>query len=488
MNLSRLAARALYWAGASTACVALMQFVQLVALARLLTPADFGLAAMMSVVLGLAGAYGDMGLSNAVLTHHPLSRRMLSSLYWLGLLVGVLLATLVAVAAPLAAYAFGEPRLVSLIRWAALAFLIDPLGLQYQLLFQRNMDFRPLAMVEIPATIVGSLVAVLAAWRGEGVLSFVFGTLATSLTKALGYVLLGYRRWPLTFECAPREARELIGFGAFQVGERTVNFCARNLDKAVIGSLLGAPALGFYNTAYQLMQKPLQLVQPLVLRIATPLLVHVRDDQRRLENAYLLIVELSATLLFPILTLLIVLARPVVTIFLGPQWHAVPPLLQWLSLLGCFYAIGFPLGSLLIACKRADLSFYFNVWGLVPFLTAILIGSRFGLLGIAVALVIAQTLGMFTVGFWLRSRLVGMTVRRYFHALAGPALITLGAASVSALWVATTTTLGSWPHLISGTIAFLAVYIGGFIVFRMTFVRRVAVHFGMPKAQADTAK
>jgi O-antigen/teichoic acid export membrane protein len=489
MHLSRLASRALYWGAASAAAAAVLQLTQLAILARVLSPADFGLAAMMGVALGLASAYGDMGLSNAVLTHSPLSRRMLSSLYWIGLLTGALLAAIVALAAPLAAHFFSEPRLTSLVRWSALVFLINPLGLQFQLLFQKDLEFRPLAAIEIPASTLGVLATVLCAWRGLGVLSFVVGSLVGAAAKAAGYFTLGTRRWPLTLECAPSEAKELLGFGAFQVGERTVNFCARNLDKAVIGWLLGASALGFYNTAYQLMQRPLQLIQPLATKLATPLFVHVRSERERLVNAYVLIVELAAMTLFPVFALLVVLAGPVVAVILGPRWLAIAPVLQWLSLLGCFYAVGFPVGSLLIACKRADLSFWLNVWALIPFTAAILIGSRFGLLGIAIALVIAQAVGMFTVGFWLRSKLLAMSPSRYMGALVAPTLITTSAAAIVALWVATTPRLGDWPHLMWGTLLFVAIYAGCFLAFRRPFLRRVAEHFSLPGAglQAATA-
>jgi O-antigen/teichoic acid export membrane protein len=167
-------------------------------------------------------------------------------------------------------------------------------------------------------------------------------------------------------------------------------------------------------------------------------------------------------------------------VFLGPKWQVVAQLLPWLSVLGCFYAIGFPVGSLLMACKRADLSFWLNVWGLVPFLAAILVGSRFGLVGIAIALVIAQAAGMFTVGFWLRSRLIDMSARRYLRALAAPLAITLAAASAAALLVAATPGLGHKSHLLSATLLFSAVYVGCLLAFRMAFVRRVAEHFGLP--------
>lgn len=456
-----------------------LQLIQLSILARVLSPADFGLAAMMAVALGLANAYGDMGLSNAILTHSPITRRELSSLYWIGIAFGAMLCAIVVLCAPLASNFFGQPELTALIRWGSLGFLINPIGLQFQLLFQKELEFRPIAIVDSAANIVGTTSAVLCALHGIGVLSIVIGALASSGIRAFVFIAIGAKRWPLSLQCSPSEVKGLLGFGAFQVGERTVNFCARNLDKAFIGWLLGATALGFYNTAYQLMQKPLQLVQPLATRIATPLLVHVRDDGDRIVNAYLLIINLAATCLLPAFALMLILASPLVRLVLGEQWQPVAPVLQWLACLGCFYAIGFPIGSLLIACKRADLSFWLNVWGLIPFTAAILIGSRFGLNGIAIALVLAQAFGLFTVGFWLRRKLVGMSPSRFLRTLAAPVLATMLPSAVVAIWLHTLGPVGTLQQILTGSILFALLYLAWTLAFRRNFLVKMREHFRM---------
>lgn len=478
MHLSRLASRAFHWGGASAAATSLLQVAQLALLARLLPPADFGLAAMMAVVLGLANAYGDMGLSNAVLTHSPLTRRALSSLYWIGIAAGVVLAAIVVAAAPLAAHVFSEPALTPLVQLAGLVFLVNPVGLQYQLLFQRELEFRPIAMVQVSAALVALVVSVACAWRGYGAFSFVIANLAAAVAAAAAYVLAGRRRWPVAWHCAPREVAGLLKFGAFQAGERTVGYFARNLDKAIIGFLLGTTALGFYNTAYQLMQKPLQVVQPLASRIATPLFGHLRGDAPRLANAYLLVVELAATALFPVFALLAVVAEPTVSIVLGPGWDAVVPVLRWLALLGCLFAIGFPIGNLLVACGRADLSFWLNVWRLLPFGAAVALGSRFGLAGVAIALVLADALFLFPTGFWIRSKLLGMPPGRFVRAIGGPAAIALASACVAFAVDATLPPRGDWPRLLAGTAAFATCYCGCFLLFRRQFILRVREHLG----------
>lgn len=478
MHLSRVASHALYWSGASTTAVAVLQIIQLAALARLLSPTDFGLAAMMAVVIGLAGVYGDLGLSNAVLTHSPLSKRVLSSLYWVGLIAGLLLTALVVLIAPLAAHLFAEPKLTELVRLAALGFLLVPLGVQFQLLLQRNLEFRPIVLVEVPSTALGVAVAVACAWRGLGVFSFVIGSLVGTGAKALAYLAIGVRRWPLSMECSLSEVRQMLGFGVYQLGERTVFYLSQNLDKAVIGSLLGPVALGYYSTAFQLTQKPLQLLQPMATRVTTPLYVHIRDDKSRLASAYVLVVELSAAVLFPVFSLLIVLAEPIVILFLGERWQGITPVLRWLSLLGCFLAVGFPIGSLLIARKRADWSFWFNIWRLLPFTVAILVGSNFGLTGVAISLVIAQAVGAFPAGFVLPARLIGMPASRFLLALVGPAALALVAAATVYAWLATVSS-GHLSRIVWGAGLFAAIYGGGFFVFRRSFLLRIGQHLGV---------
>jgi O-antigen/teichoic acid export membrane protein len=479
MHLSRLASNALFWAGLSALGSVLLQAIQLSFLAHSLTPADFGLAAMMSVVMGLATTYGDAGLSNAILTHQSLSRRTLSSLYWIGLGVGLMLCISVALIAPLVATFFSEPRLVPLIRWAGLGLAIAPLGLQFQLLFQKELEFRALVTIELSSAVLGVAVAIGWALQGGGVFSIVLGGLVTTTIKAVGLLTIGLPRWPLNGELSLREARPLLGFGAYQLGERTLAFLARNLDKTLIGWLLGAYPLGLYNTAYQLMQKPLQVIQPLSDRIATPLLSRISGEPQRLVAAYLLIVELSATLLFPAMALLVILAEPIVELLLGAHWHGIEPTLRWLALLGCFYAAGFPIGILLLASRRADISFWLNVWRLLPVSLAIAIGSRWGASGIAFALVVAQGAGMFTVGFVLRSRVFAITAKQYLTALAAPTLLSVASATVAALSLPIFH--GALQHLVAGIALFSCLYVTSYIALRRNFIARISDHLGLHK-------
>lgn len=413
----------IYWGTLSSIGATVIQLVQLTILGRLLGADDFGLMAMAVVVLGIANAYADMGMSNAILTHQGITPQQLSSLYWLNWGVSIISALFVCLAAPLAALGFGESRLAPLVVWLALTLLIAPLGLQFQLLLQKELNLKPIALIEVVAGLLGLAVSVVSALNGQGAYALVYGSLTAAAAKATALYLVGFRRWPVTRHFALADVRPYIGFAAYQVGERTLNFAAWNLDKMMIGGLLGAQALGIYNLAYQLMQKPLQFVIPIVNRVVLPLFSSRADDLVRLRSSYLLVVEGVGLLLFPVFALMIVLSEPIILLLVGPNWMDAVPVFRWLALLGCLYAIGFPIGSLLLARHRADIAFWLNVFVIAVYALAVFVGSTFGIEGVAKALLCGQLVLLVLIGSWVRWKAVKMSPLEFIQSFTTPMLL-----------------------------------------------------------------
>lgn len=423
-----------YWGAVASSGALIIQLAQIAILGRMLGVEDFGLMAMAMVALGIANAYADLGMGNAILTHQGITPHQLSSLYWLNWLVSSLAAGLVWLAAPMAAWAFGDARLEPLVAWLAVVLLVAPLGVQFQLLLQKALQIKPIALVEIASAMAGLGVSVTFASMGSGAMSLVYGNLSAAALKAIAFFLVGFRRWPVKRHFMLADVRPYFGFAAYQVGERTLNFAAWNLDKMLIGSLLGAHALGIYHLAYQMMQKPLQFVSPIVNRVALPLYASMSEDLAALRSAYLRTIESLGMLLFPVYLLMAVLAQPLILIFVGPAWGEAAPVLQWLSLLACLYVVGFPVGNLLLARKRADIAFWLNVWAIMLYALAVSAGSSYGIEGVAQALLLVQVGGLFTVGFWVRRKVVGMGAEEFLRACLPP-LVCAAVAAMGA-WLA----------------------------------------------------
>jgi lipopolysaccharide exporter len=479
----------IFWSTFSSVGATLIQLAQFAILGRILTAEDFGLIAMAMVVLGVANVYADIGISNAILTHHEISTRQLSSLYWLNWGASIIAAAAVWLAAPLAAWSFSEHKLEPLIIWLAATVLVAPLGLQYQLLLQKELRLKPIALIDIFSGLLGLLVSVISALNGKGAYSLVFGSLTAACSRAVTLFFIGFRQWPVTAHFELADVKPYLGFGAYQVGERTLNFVAWNLDKMLIGGLLGAHALGIYNVAYQLMQKPLQFLTPIVWRVALPLYSSMSEELARLRSAYLLVIEGVGLLLFPVFVLMVVLAEPIILLLVGPKWLAAVPVFRWLAMLGCLYAIGFPVGSLLLARRRADIAFWLNVWALLLYAVAVYTGSKYGISGVALALLVVQVAGLFSVGFWVRWKVVGMRPLEFISSFMPPLLLAgLSGLTADLIWQLLAQVLGETPLFASAifTASFMcAIYILLVVLFLRKPVTRVMTLYKNRKAVAE---
>jgi lipopolysaccharide exporter len=213
MSLKQSAVTGVKWTTLSTGVSAVLQIGQLTVLARLLKPEDFGLMAMVMIIIGFAQAYADMGISAAVIHKQDVTRDQLSSLYWLNILTGIVVYLTLCVITPLIVMFFHEPRLYQLLPVVALSFLIASTGLQFLWLLEKELKFDLLAKQEIASTVAGAGVAIISAYLGHGVWSLVWGQLVTAACKAIFLIIIGWPRWTPHFHFKKEELRGFVSFG-----------------------------------------------------------------------------------------------------------------------------------------------------------------------------------------------------------------------------------------------------------------------------------
>jgi len=138
-SLQKKATDGVKWTGLSALITTVLQLLQILVVARLLQPEDFGLMSMVTVVIGFAQAFADMGISNAIIHRQDADRDQLSSLYWLNILAGIIVCVVTIALSPLIVSFYNQPRLSSLIIWGAIIFLVTPIGQQFQMLLQKEI-------------------------------------------------------------------------------------------------------------------------------------------------------------------------------------------------------------------------------------------------------------------------------------------------------------------------------------------------------------
>ena len=404
MNLTRLAVAGARWTTVSAIVGVIAHLLQLTVLAHLLTPRDFGLVGIVMLVIGFAQAFTDLGISAALIHRQDATPDQLSSLYWLNVLAGIVVLAVVLALAPLVGDAFGDAALVPVLRAVSLVFVVVPLGKQFEMLLQRDLRFATLARQEVTAAVVSTAAVIGIALSGGGVWALVAGTIAGAVTRTTQLVAWGVRFHKPALRFRRADLDGYVSFGLYQIGERCISYVGSRLDQLLIGGMLGASALGYYNFAYNLAMQPVTRVNPILTRVAFPTLSKVQHDRARLQRGYLKVLRLLTLTNAPLLVGFAVVAPRLIPLVFGDQWIPSVILVQLLSFVALLRAVANPVGSLLLARGRADLGFRWNVLVLAVFVPTVLIGGRIGgAAGIAGALLAMQVL--LTVGtYWILVR------------------------------------------------------------------------------------
>ena len=458
MSLKQVASRGVRWIGTGASLATALHFLQTIVLARLLVPADFGLVAMVLVVLGFAHIAADLGTSNAIIHRRDASRDELSSLYWSTVLAGAVLYLALILLNPMIGSLFDEPRLGDLIPIAALEVVILPFGMQFRALMEKNLRFKQLALFEAMAAIIGTIVAITTALGGSGVFALIYGQLANSATKTLLLCCVGWRAWRPRLVLRITDLRAYLRFALFQMGERTLNYAYQRLDYLMIGILLGTQELGYYNLAYALVAAPVALITPVLTRVAFPVFARAQDDIKQLTYGFMTMRSVVAAINFPILLGAMAVAPVFVPLVLGDQWLPSVLLIQILALVVVLRSVGNPIGSLLLAVGRPDLGFYFTVFAIAIQLPAVYAGAMVaGAIGVSLALAVTVLLLICVEYLALVRRLLGPSLRPYISSLL-PAALTAGPMAMAVLAIARAPVFSGYPLLVAQVVAGAILY------------------------------
>lgn len=365
-----------------------LQLIQLVVLTRFLSPQDYGLMALVLMVIGFAALFSDIGLSTAFIQRQNISESERSSLYWLSVAVGVVLMLVVAISSPLIAILLNEPRLIPLLILVSTNFLIVALGQQLRMNSEKSLSFKPIALIEIASSISGFVVAVIAAWMSFGVFALVIAAMvSTWLTMLLNWIVLA-KGWRPMLYFSWSDVRWFVHFGGGMVVVNVINHVNSTIDLILGGRLLGVSQLGIYSVPRNLILQIQFMVNPIFTRVGFPVMASIQDDKLLVRDVYLKIMRLTATVNAPIYVAIALFASEIVHMLLGEQFHGVAPLLRIFAVWGLLRSFANPIGAMLFALGRVRLSVWWNAGLLFCIPPALWLGSHYGSIGMAWAMVI----------------------------------------------------------------------------------------------------
>jgi teichuronic acid exporter len=431
------------WSGAEIVFNLPVRLGTLAILARLLSPAEFGIFAAAVTVIEFARPLGSLSMDQALVQSKNLSPGSIAfaSLFALGL--SSLVAAIIALNADTVLLLYDDPDVPNLLVALALSGPLATLSGLLLAILRRNLAFRGLTVVILFSSTLGALASVVAAAAGWGVWALVAGYYVDLTLKASLAVFLV--RPQFVRPRVDEATRGLFRFGAGSSLSLMLNFWALHGDYVVIGSVLGSKPLGYYSRAYQLISTVPGMLGHLQNMVLFPVFSRAQGDRGYLEKALLVGTEATAALTLPLCAWGLVLGPEVIFVLLGPGWEEAIVPFQILSL-GVYFRAGYRFAaSIVMATGRVfALSACQGVYG-VLIVTGAFFGAQWGIVGVAVATLVAL-LVFYLLLYAVTARASGGSVWSFLRIHARPTLVF--AIVLATAWLIRSWLLGlGWPPL-----------------------------------------
>ncbi|MDM1444011.1 MOP flippase family protein [Myroides odoratimimus] len=402
------------WTAISTIVIAIVAIVKVSVLARYLDKSDFGLMAIVTFIISFMELFNDFGISIGILHKQNISKNEYHSLYWINLAISVFLFFILLGITPFISSFYNMPELKYLLILIGINLIISGIGRQFKTIEQKELRFKFIALVDILGAVFSLFLAIWLAVYGYGVLSLVYSLIIQFSIVNLCYFVNGLKRHGLSFHFKFKETVPFLKIGAYQVGGQVANYFNKDLDILLIGKIFSPDLLGGYSLAKQLVYKVFQFFNPIIMRVASPMLARFQNDKSELRLKYLDMLNIVSTVNILVYVLLIIFAPLAVNILYGSHFESIVVLVRFFSIYMIFRAIGNTLGSLVIATGRTDLDFYWNIILLFIMPPFIYGGSNYGIIGVVISLVISMIVLYVPAWKLFIDKLLGVSLKEYF--------------------------------------------------------------------------
>lgn len=396
MSISNIAGRGALWQISGGGIQALIRLFSSMLLARQLDPIDFGIFGMAHIIYGVFELLSANGFTSGIITKTNINEEDLSTCYWSVMSFRVFLFLILMFIAPYLAIYMNNESLTNTIRAVSLLIIFTGLGAVSQSLMVKSLQFKQISIIKLIGNVVESGLAVtLALTTNLGywalVVSMLFGI------AIINIALILYAKWypKLIFnkECFRYQFR----FGINNMGTSITAYLSHNFDYIIVAKLLGAKMLGYYEFAYRIPHLINEKISGPVGAVAFPALASVKDDDIKISAGYFIASKYVALVILPALAGLALLAPLVVNFLWGEKWIVIVVPLQILCVSAAINGL-LDFSKNIFLCKnRPDIPFKFELATLfIAVLSVSILGSLYGLNGVAIGMVLARASSVFS--------------------------------------------------------------------------------------------
>ena len=376
------------WVALANVFKQVMQVLSLIIFARLLSPDDFGIFSILMIFVSFLIMFVDMGTAAALIHVKKPTQKLLSSIFFFNIFIGILLFLLLVLLSGNIAVFFEKPVLEELLKLIAINFIIMSFGIVQKAKFEKEIDLKNITLAESLAIFIGIAAGIISAFYGLGVYSLIVQTLTTSfVTVALTWII---SKWKPSLYFSFIEIQKIWKYTANLSTFNFVNYFSRNADNILIGKFLDTHALGVYSLAYSIMLYPLQNISRVLIRILFPAFSQIQDDNAKFKKAYIRSIFYIALISFPIMVGLMVTADLFVAVVFGDKWESLAILLIILAPVGMMNSIGGTNGIIYMAKGNTNLLLKVGIFSTIVTIVFFIGGIFFGVEGVAISFLLSN--------------------------------------------------------------------------------------------------
>lgn len=387
MSLAQKTLSGFIWTLTSRVGTRFSIFVVSIVLARLLTPADFGLVAMLSIFFAISSSLVESGFTHALIREKTISEVDKSTVFFINLFISLFLYAILWFSSPYIANFFNQPELMWLARVMGINIVLKALIIVQRAVFMQTLRFKLLSSIDIGVSILTGIFAVFLAYYGFGVWALAIKYFLSSLFIFI--IFFTINPWRPTSFINVDSFNRLFGFGSRLLVTGLINTFYNNIYNLTIGKLFSADILGYYNRAYLLVNQSISTISMALGQVTYPILSKTKDDEPRLKEAHKKIVNVISFINIPISVILAFSAEPLVLVLLGEKWVETVPFIQLLSISAIVTHLIALNKNLLKVIGRSDLYLRTSVISKVLTTIAVIVGIQFGIWGLVISSVIA---------------------------------------------------------------------------------------------------
>jgi O-antigen/teichoic acid export membrane protein len=418
-------------------------FVSIVVIARLLTPADFGIFGMALVTFAIPEILSTGSLNQCLIQRRDLRPGHINSVFIQSLLLASIFFVALLVAAPFIAARFSSPELAPILRVFSVVLFIGALSSVPSALLQRDLKYRQITIVDISGTAAAAVVGIALALYFQNSWALVGMEIARRTVRLFAF--LWFAKWWPSLRSSWAETAELTRFNAANVTSRLVQTVSASIPRILVGGMLGATALGLFNMSMRLREQAVSMLVAPMAAVALPVAAQAQNDMALMQKAFEGAIRLTALIAYPAFIGAAVIAPVAVPLMFGPQWTAGVPIIQVALLMGLRAPTTSFNSGVLIGMGRPAVIMRISIVALIATTGLVVMAINFGLMAVMLALFLAQFL-TWVMGALAVKSAIGFSIRR--QAAAGSTALLASIIMGTLVWLTQLVIPGAWSELV----------------------------------------